>query len=235
MSAWRASAFHDHCVRATAVIVLLACGVADAVPKPPCARCTLDVPAKAEGDRPLLVVLHGDREHAPAAAARWRAAAKAKDWVLLSLECPKSEGCTDSWWQWAGDPAWITAQIAAVQKLTAIDAARIYLAGWSGGASYIGMIGSAWPSLIAGVVIHGGGMAPSAKDCPVKPLPAYFLVGDANPLHRLARDLRGWFESCKEDVEWDLVKRGDHAREERALTKAKAIAILNWLAAHPRA
>ena len=53
---------------------------------------------------PLVVVLHGDREHAPAAAARWHSAVKNKGWALLALECPADQGCKDSWWRWDGDP-----------------------------------------------------------------------------------------------------------------------------------
>ncbi|HEX7837260.1 MAG TPA: hypothetical protein VF469_07340, partial [Kofleriaceae bacterium] len=54
-------------------------------PSPPCKRCTLEVPASHDGELPLLVVLHGDREHATAAASRWRGAAKQRGWALLSL------------------------------------------------------------------------------------------------------------------------------------------------------
>lgn len=220
-----------------AFLVVLALGVLAAAaraqpPAPPCARCTLDVP-EATGPVPLLVALHGDRDRAASTAKRWRAAAKARGWALLALDCPKSEGCADSWWKWNGDPAWIAAQVAAVQKQVAIDPARIYLAGWSGGATYIGMHAPAWTELFAGVVLHGGGHPPDAE-CAVRSLPAYFLVGDANPLHALAKDLRAWFDACHADVAWDLVKRGDHDKEERALTKAKAMAILDWLAARPR-
>lgn len=216
-----------------AIAVLAPLAAQAEAPKPPCAGCTLDVPAKADGAVPLLVALHGDRDHAASTAMRWRAAAKARGWALLSLECPKSEGCRGSWWRWDGDPAWVLAQVAAVQKDHAIDPARIYLAGWSGGATYIGQHAPAWTERFAGVVIHGGGQAPGA-DCPTRALPAYFLVGDANPLHALAKDLRAWFDACAQDVTWDLVKRGDHDKEERALTKAKATAILDWLAARPR-
>ncbi len=182
---------------------------------------------------PLLVVLHGDRDHAANTANRWRAAAKARGWALLSLECPKAQRCGGSWWKWNGDPAWLLEQVAQVQAVHAIDPARIYLGGWSGGATYIGMHASAWTDVFAGVVIHGGGHPPGAE-CPVRALPAYFLVGDANPLHRGAVALRAWFTECAYDVEWDLVKRGDHDKEERALTKAKAISILDWLSARGR-
>jgi len=183
---------------------------------------------------PLVVILHGDREHAPAAAARWRAAVKKQGWALLALECPTDLGCEDSWWKWNGDPAWIGNQVDAVAKQRAIDPARVYLVGWSGGASYIGYRARAWSSRFAAVVFHGGGMAPSDSDCPDPALPAYFLVGDRNPLHKLAKELRAYFDTCKQDVTWDLVKGGDHAKEESALTAAKARAILGWLASRKR-
>jgi len=68
------------------VIALLAGMRADA--SPTCKHCTLDVPRTHDGDVPLLVVLHGDREHAAAAAARWRTAAQKRGWAVLALECP---------------------------------------------------------------------------------------------------------------------------------------------------
>ena len=203
---------------------------------PPCKGCTLDVPAArgAQADRklPLLVVLHGDREHAPAAAARWRGAAKQRGWAVLALECPADRGCKDSWWKWDGEPSWVVEQVAAVAKAAPIDPARIYLAGWSGGATYLGMHAAIWSGAFAAVVFHGGGHRPSAG-CPERPLPAYFLAGDRNPFHDRVQDLRGWFEDCRQDVAWDLVRGGDHDKEDRALDRRKALAILDWLAAHP--
>jgi poly(3-hydroxybutyrate) depolymerase len=101
---------------------------------------------------------------------------------VLSLQCPVDQGCKDSWWKWNGDPGWIVDQVAAVAKAVPIDPARIYLAGWSGGATYLGMHAPAWSAAFAAVVIHGGGHRPSAG-CPERPLPAYFLAGDRNPFH----------------------------------------------------
>ncbi len=200
----------------------------------PCARCTLDLPAAPPGPVPLLVVLHGDRERATAARDRWRAAARDRGWALLSLQCPADRGCTDSWWKWDGEPAWIEAQVAAVAAHVAIDPARVYLAGWSGGATYLGKHATMWSDTFAAVVIHGGGSAPDTYGCPSRPLPAYFLVGDRNPLHHLMKDLRAWFEGCDEELVWDLVKGGAHEDESRALTRAKGLVILDWLAARAR-
>ncbi len=205
--------------------------LAHAAPKPPCTGCTLDAPA-ADDALPLLVVLHGDRERATTAAARWRAEAVRQGFAVLALQCPKIEGCKDSWWQWDGDPQWIRNQIAAVGEVLAIDLARVYGVGWSGGATYLGMHATAWTDTFAALVIHGGGMAPSDAACAKRATPAYFLVGDKNPLHHLAVALHDYMKTCGATPVWDLVRRGNHAAEARALTRKKARAILTWLAPH---
>jgi len=208
-------------MRALVVVLLLAHAAGAA----PCKQCVLELPKQLPA--PMLVVLHGDRELATTAAARWRAAAKAHGWILLALQCPRDRGCKDSWWQWDGDARWIKDRVAAVGS--AVDPDRVYLAGWSGGASYLGAHAQDWPDTFAAVVIHGGGMAPIAEACPVRDLPAYFLVGDRNPLHHLALALRAYFEGCAQDVVWDLVSGGDHDQEDRALDLRRASAILDWL------
>jgi predicted esterase len=207
---------------------VLLSAVAYAKPAPPCDRCVLEVPA-GDDKRPMLVVLHGDREHAKDAAARWRAAAKAGGYVLLSLEVPEG----DSWWKWGGDPAWVIARTEKVASETNVDRARIYLVGWSGGATYIGDFAQAWEPTFAGLVIHGGGRAPTSDVC-VKHLPAFFLVGNSNKLHPLAVELRAYLERCKQHVVWDVIEHGAHAAERKALTKRKALAILAWLSRDKR-
>ena len=195
----------------------------------PCKGCVVELPAGTT-PVPLIVILHGDREHAPAAAARWHAAVRQRGWALLALQCPADLGCTDSFWKWDGDPSWVRDQVAAVAATRAIDPHRIYLVGWSGGASYIGAHATAWTTFAA-IVIHGGGMAPADPACAAHGPPVYFLVGDKNPLHALAKELRDYFETCKHEVTWELVPGADHAREEAVLTPKKAGAILDWLAA----
>jgi poly(3-hydroxybutyrate) depolymerase len=211
--------------RALIVVTMLAASTA--------AADVVELPA-GKDPVPLVVVLHGDREHAAAAAARWHAAVKKRGWALLALDCPTDAGCKDSFWKWDGEPSWVFDKVAALAKQRAIDPAHVYLVGWSGGASYIGYRVQAWSSHFAAVVIHGGGMVPASADCPDPGLPAYFLVGDRNPLHDLAKRLRAYFDGCKQDVTWDLVRGADHGREEAALTAKKASAILDWLAARHR-
>lgn len=64
--------------------------------------------------------------------------------------------------------------------------------------------------------------------------PVYFLVGDRNPLHRLVEKLRVWVDTCKQDIVWDLVRGGDHDKEDRALDRKKVLAVLDWLSDHVR-
>ncbi|HEY5944031.1 MAG TPA: PHB depolymerase family esterase [Kofleriaceae bacterium] len=180
---------------------------------------------------PLVVVLHGDKDNARERAGKWREAVLRRGWALLSLDCPDELGCTDgSWYKWDHDPTWVHDQVRAVVARHRIDASRIYLVGWSGGATFIGQHVQQWPRMFAAAVIHGGGVPPRSADCPDVPFPAYFLVGDKNPTHDSTKRLRAYFQACDQDVRWDLVHGANHPKEDAALTRAKADQILGWLA-----
>lgn len=231
----------DHLMTRFVVLTLLlaACGrdaVSDgeqidvlAPVKAPCAGCTLDVPPRTN-PVPLLVVLHGNWETAAEAAKRWRGAALARGWAVLALQCPTQLGCDDEarWYRWRGDPQWVFDQIASVGKQRPLDASRMYIAGWSGGATYIGMMAPEWQRRFAAVVFHGGGQPPSGDECP-RDLPAYFLVGNKNPAHPAAVRLRDYWKQCGLEHEWDLIDGANHAKEDEALDTNKAMAILEWL------
>lgn len=218
---------YDIQVRLASVLVILLLVARRARADAPCNQCVVELPVTEEAV-PLVVILHGDRERATTAASRWRGAVTARGWALLAPACPKDLGCKDSFWKWDGDPSWLLDQIAAVRARHAIG--HVYLIGWSGGATYLGWHAPAWAGIASAVVLHGGGAAPSDDTCVT--LPAYFLVGDKNPLHHLAKDLRAYFDGCKQDVEWDLVRGANHAGEASALSAKKARAILAWLAKH---
>lgn len=200
--------------------------------RPPCRGCTLDVP-DGTAAVPLVVLLHGDTDSARERAQKWRPAVTARGWALLSLQCPAELGCPDgSWYQWRHDPGWVREQVREVMRAHPIDSSRVYLVGWSGGATFIGKHVQEWPGMFAAIVIHGGGVPPRSDDCPGQPLPAYFLVGDENPAHGAARRLRAYFASCEQEVVWDLVRGANHAEEDAALTDDKAAHVLGWLARH---
>ena len=217
-------------------VVLLSCVVAVAVRADvPHDRTSAALAANEDdGARPLLVVLHGNNETAAKRASRWRDAVEQHGWRLLALDCPAELGCDDNgrWYAWNGDPSWVHERVRALAAHTRIDMARVYLVGWSGGATYIGKKLPAWETMFAGIVIHGGGAPPSDDACPTRRLPAYFLVGDRNPAHGSSRRLREYFERCDQDVRWDLIPGANHVEEDEALTPEKAAEILRWLESH---
>lgn len=192
----------------------------------PCKGCLFE----NNGDR-LLVVLHGDNQNAAAMAAPWSKPAAAHKVSLLLAQCPQDLGCKDSFWKWNGDPKWLDGLVDAVAKQQTIDAKRVWLAGWSGGASYLGMYAFRLDRFAA-ITFDGGGLAPFGL-CPKRTLPAYFLVGDKNPYHHYAVDLRDALSKCGGEIEWDLRKGADHPAEWTALNKT-ADKILTWLEAHPK-
>jgi poly(3-hydroxybutyrate) depolymerase len=185
---------------------------------------------------PLLVVLHGNNETANERAAKWREAVVRRGWKLLALDCPRELGCNDDgqWYAWNGDSRWLFERVRAFADQERVDTTRIYLAGWSGGATYIGKRMSEWPTVFAAVVIHGGGVPPRTDACPRRRFPAYFLVGDENPAHGGAKRLRAYMEQCGQPVRWDLLPGANHLQEDAALTPMKADDILRWLESQQR-
>jgi poly(3-hydroxybutyrate) depolymerase len=183
----------------------------------PCVDCVAIMP-ETTTPGPLLVVLHGDSGATPADLAnKWDRFAAPRDVGVLALACPRDRGCKGSFWQWDGDPAWTVAQVDALAAKHPVDRHRVYLAGWSGGASYIGMHTQAFQDTFAGIVIHGGGHVPLAEGCAKTKTPIAFLYGTANPLHALGVRLHEHYESCGDELSTTLIPDADHAAELRAL------------------
>jgi predicted esterase len=224
-------------VAAWLFLPVLVAARANEVTRAPCDDCVVGTSRRADEPAPLLVVLHGDHERADARAQRWRAATVRQGWTLLALDCPRDLGCDEigRWYTWNGNPSWVLDQVRELSGRVSIDMNRVYLAGWSGGATYIGKKMPAWTQMFAGIVIHGGGVPPSERECPDRALPTYFLVGDENPMHGTTKRLRAYLAACGQEVEWDLVPGANHEREDDALSDDKAEEILRWLASRPRA
>lgn len=192
-----------------------------------CSGCKASAPAGTD-PVPLLVVLHGDWGLGPSdLLSAWEKHAAKRGIAVLALKCPVDKGCKGSWWQWNGDPSWIASQVDAFAQKRAIDRTRVWLAGWSGGASYIGMRAQEFETKYAALVYHGGGVSPGGA-CATDPAPAYFLVSNGNPLHNLAVDLRKHEQACNVDVTWKLIPNVDHTGEWKAL-ESNGGAIADWL------
>ena len=199
----------------------------------PCRGCFVSLPS-GDAPAPLLVLLHGDNQSASMLYAKWRGWAAARQIAVLAPSCPASEGCKGSWWRWDGDSTWLTQQVNAVAALHPVDRERLWLVGWSGGASYIGWHTQELEQTFAAIVIHGGGLAPASSACPRSPASVYFLVGDRNPLHDLAVGLRRHYDGCGQDVHWSLLAGLAHEGEWEALNDRQGPAILDWLATKRR-
>ncbi|MGD0528444.1 MAG: prolyl oligopeptidase family serine peptidase, partial [Polyangiaceae bacterium] len=179
--------------------------------KGPCVGCLSSLPAGTE-PRPLLVLLHGDGETAAGMLDAWGPAAAARGIVVFAPTCPPSEGCTSqSWWKWNGEPSWLLRQIDALAETRAIDPARMWIAGWSGGGTYIGWNTQELERTFAALVIHGGGVQPRRSACSDPKAAIYFLGGDQNPLHSLTEPLHDYYVRCRhDDMTWTVLKGVDH-------------------------
>lgn len=214
----------------------------------PCPGCLLDVSAVAPGApavvpitptseqaHSLLVVLHGDEGSPGRVFGSWRRAAKEASYLLFAPQCPRAEGCTGSWWRWSGDPRWLMDQLDAIEARYPVDRARVYLSGWSGGATYIGLFAPSFSPRFAAMNLSGGGAPPGNRStCAACPMPVHYLMGDRNPLFSLAQGTRAYFEGCRHELTWDGLAGANHAAEHRAYTSPeKTRAILAWFSAHP--
>lgn len=184
---------------------------------------------------PLLVALHGD-EGAPSIIVNyWQGAALDAGYILFAPECPRSEGCTGSWWQWNHSMAWLFAQVDLVAAEYNIDLSRVYASGASGGAFYLGYRADELAPRFAGVNYLSGGYHALSGVCPVCPLPAYILDGDQDYTLYGAEYARDYFLACGSETVYDLLPGVTHQGVAFALAAGKGAAILQWFDARPNA
>ena len=198
----------------------------------PCPGCLASFPPGTD-PVPLIVALHGDDQSAAPVHTAWEKHAATRGVAVLALACPVRLGCSGSFWRWNGATTWIDEQIAKLGERRPIDRERLWLAGWSGGASYAGYRTQDLERTFAAIVIHGGGMPPDTTACAATKASVYFLVGDKNPLHALSVRLRKYYEQCGNAVTWDLVQGAAHPAEFAALATHGG-ALLDWLATKRR-
>jgi poly(3-hydroxybutyrate) depolymerase len=218
-----------------ALLLVVASARTAAADEPPCKGCRLTLPPPSQDGAkvPLLVVLHGDHQATATPHDAWTRLAVKRGIGVLTLACPADLGCKGSYWQWDGDPAWVSAQLAKVEETRPLDRDRLWIAGWSGGATWLGMHAQSFARTFAATVIHGGGLAPRTGGCGDTKASVYFLVGNQNPLHHLAVNLRDHYRTCDADLTWDLLPGADHGGEWAALG-SHGTKIVDWLLAHPR-
>lgn len=201
----------------------------------PCRGCETRVPPTddIEAPAPLLVVLHGDLGDVSRMTRVWQQAALSHGMVLTSLLCPRDKGCNNSWWRWylgpRHDPSWIGQQIDAVAERLPIDPARVYAAGYSGGASYLGYYGPSNPDRFAAIAHVAGGVR-FVSQCPRRKTPVSFLIGNRDPMLALyVAKLRAWYGECGHAVSWNLLPGVTHDGIVPLLQAGKASEVVEWL------
>ncbi len=206
----------------------------------PCAGCLLQLsaPTKPARAQPLLVVLHGDEGDPALIASVWGPVAAAHHMILFAPRCPAALGCPGSWWGWlqsgAYQDGWLGAQLARVTGRYRVDRTREYLAGWSGGADYLGWYALRHADRFAGAVFVAGGV-PYVQSCPSRKLPGFFLLGAADPRYLTGQptQVQHVLASCGSETKVVVVPGADHQGSIMSLqTQGYASAITAWLLAH---
>jgi MYXO-CTERM domain-containing protein len=183
---------------------------------------------------PVVVLLHGDWGYGPKdLAAVFEPEAAKRGVTVVALACPKDEGCKGSFWQWNGSPAFLQRAVDALEHRRAVDRTRLWIAGWSGGATYLG-----WRTLeiereFAAIAALGGGYPPKTTACAEARTGIFVLSGDKNPLHEHVKRLADYYRGCGDAVEWVGLPGADHDGEWRAIP-ARVGGLLDFFARQRR-
>lgn len=128
----------------------------------------LGVPETKGRTLPLVVVLHGDEGNPNNMKRFWEGLWETKqDFILLAPECPKGicdKGGVNTWSAGGYDGSepqgiWLKNTIAKVAKEYPVDVSRIYAAGYSGGAIFLGYQGfKMFQDVFAGIQWFCGGV-----------------------------------------------------------------------------
>lgn len=198
----------------------------------PCPGCITFVPSSYTPDKPapLMVALHGDGASTDLVVRMWKAPLERRGYILLALRCPRELGCDNSFWRWHGNPAWIMAQVDAVEAAYSIDPSRIYLSGWSGGSTYMGLSAPLLSPRFAAINLNGGGVPPPSSMCSACKPPVYYFVGGKNPMISFVEGTRDYFKRCGHEVVWDVEPNLDHPGELQAIFAGPvAERVVAWL------
>ena len=153
---------------------------------------------------PLLLALHGDEGTPDYIYSVFRGLQDTAGGAYI-LAAPKAPFGGGSWYQATSQHAdFINAVITRLLKAYNIDQDRIWITGWSGGATFLGYYAIKRQDILAAVVYHmggggGGSYSPPPSSCKI---PARFVIGSADFLYQLARQQHDTLKAKGHDVTW---------------------------------
>ena len=208
----------------------------------PCPGCILSIPPGYNPARPapLLIALHGDEGDPSYISSVWDQVGDRRGALVLSPKCPQALGCAGSWWGWLEsgtyDDAWLGEQVDRVEASYNVDRTREYLTGWSGGADFLGWFALAHADRFAAAALVVGGV-PYYQQCPVKPLPAYFLMGSKDFRYASGQpsQVQAILDACGGPTQLTVLAGEDHSGTIAALSSQNyATTLFTWLEQYSR-
>lgn len=163
------------------------------------------VPASYSGQAiPLLLALHGD-EGTPDYIYSVFKGLQGTSGGAYVLAAPKAPYGGGSWYQATSQhESFIDQVIVELLGSYNIDQDRIWITGWSGGATFLGYYAIKRQDILAAVVYHmggggGGSYSPPPNSCKI---PGRFVIGSADFLYSLARKQHDTMKANGHDVTW---------------------------------
>jgi len=188
----------------------------------------LACPGKPTRKRPLLVSLHGTDGSPEKALTAWsRAAIEAEVYLL----CPAPAGKN---WQIEPDTSRILGLIHLATEKHAIDPRRVYLTGFSSGATFAGILGTSEPSVFGALTLTSGHLSGTVDRATRDPAaPAIHIVhgeqDEAFPI-RAARKSVARFRRLGYTVSYTEVPDMSHDYPSTDLTRR----LLAWMLCFPK-
>lgn len=179
---------------------------------------------------PLLLALHGDEGKPDYIYSVWKNL-QLKQGGAYILVAPKAPFGGGSWYQsTAKHTEFIDAVLDVAQQQWNIDQDRIWITGWSGGATFLGNYVTSRQDRLAAVVFYlgaGGAWLPYSPPAGSCKIPARFVCGSKDFLKKSAQELKGVLDKEGHETIWVELPGVGHDFRPETLPET-----WSWLSAH---